>query len=482
MVACLSVAACGGEPPAPDLVPVQGFRLEVHSNGSPTAVRDEARHRLYFQPLDEVLDGWQFKSRDEGVVVELVSSDGKVLESHPVYSLDLCVDPGGCFTEWRTVFEHPPDYAAFRFVEGSQIVYEEYRSPNAPEVSIQGLEQGQAFAADADFVFRVLIDDKDGDALQARVLLSVDGGPYLRNYPGSFTEYGLLDLTVEDHGSPVTMTSGVNVPGVARIVPAGSQSVRLLVFVTDGSRVAAAESPEFTLEPIAAVPPHLQIRRVQDGEIIGPHVPFDISAWVLQLVLFGDELVEHNSIHPRLDGEQAVTWISDKDGDITEHVTPRGPGGRIEADALTPGTHVLKAIFVGDSGLQASDSVIVTILGPDDPIGAVDDHLVIGVGETLEHAVTDNDVETSRRIDIDTLEIVEPPEVGTAAVVEVVNQSGAEERVIQFTPHYVKINEDDHLEDSLTYQICDRGPDPRCSTARMRMTIYPSGYPYWAYE
>ena len=368
-VVCLAVAACSGD--SYGLVPAQGFRLHVDWEG--TAPVGEASHRLYFRPLDDVLDGHPFSAADRrrNRAFQFVSSDGTVLESHPVYSWHICVDPGGCSHEWEAVFEHPPDYTAFRFVDGSRIVYEEVVSPNAPEVSFLGLERDQVFAGDADFVFRLLIDDKDGDPLQTKMLVSVDDGPYRGTYP-AFAESALSDLSIEDYGSPITMTSGVNVPGVARIVPAGSQKVRLLVAVSDGGRVGAARSPRFALEPVVAMPPLLQINDLQDGAIIGPQVPFDISASVREPVLIGDKAVNLDSSHPRLDGRRYVTWTSDTDGDITERVIATDTGGRVEAGALAPGTHELTATFVTKSGLRASDSVIVTILGPDDPVAAVD--------------------------------------------------------------------------------------------------------------
>ena len=487
--AALLASGCGSsgqEPSVHDLVPVQGFRLKIGLDGSTRIGRDEARHQLYFRTLDEVIDRLPVGdgSPEEDLAFELLSSDGTVLESHPVYSWGLCVDPGGCFTEWEAVFEQPPDYDAFRFVDGSRVVYQRQRSPNAPEVSFLGLEQGQVFAGDVDLVFQLLIDDKDDDDLRPRTLFSVDGGPYESTYR-AFTYSDLLNpLTVEDYSSPITMKSGVNVPGVARMVPAGSESVRLLVVVSDGSRVAAAQSPAFALEPIVAVLPRLQIDDMWEGEVIGPRGQFYIRARVRHPVLFGDELVDVDSSHPQVGDEQTVRWTSDIDGDITEHITPTGGRGRIETDALTPGTHELTATFTADSGSQTSDAITVTVLGPDDPIAAIDDHVPVAVGETVEHPVTANDVETSRRIDIDTLRIVAPPELGTASVLDLsLDQTGraGAARVIQYTPHDLDIDYEDRLEDSVTYQICDKGPDPQCSTAELRMTVFPSGYPYWAY-
>ena len=257
-----------------DLVPVQGFRLYLEYEDSILVPRGEAYHLLYFRPLDVVPR--EPVNRGEYHALELVGHDGTVLESHPVYVGIVYGDGGGSFESWKAVFGDPPDYAAFRFVHGSRVVYEKRRSLNAPEVSILGLEPGQVFAGDAEFGFQLLIDDKDNDDLDTDILVSVDGGSYNRIHQRS----ELWDLAVEDYGSPFTVTSGVHEPGVARIVAEGSQSVRLLVAVSDGSRVAAAQSPVFALEPMVAAPPYLRIRHMYSGETIGAHGPFEISAWV----------------------------------------------------------------------------------------------------------------------------------------------------------------------------------------------------------
>ena len=439
----------------------------------------EARHALYFRPLHVVLrrPGFEPIYRGADHALELVGRDGAVLESHPVYVSIGHDDPGGPFEDWTAVFEDPPDYAAYRFVYGSRVVYEKRRSPNAPEVSILGLEPGQLFAGDAEFGFQLLVDDEDGDELDTKILVSVDGGSF--EHTRAFQGSELRDLAIEDYGSPFTVTSGVHVPGVPRIVATGSQSVRLLAVVSDGSRVAAAQSPEFALEPMVAAPPRLQIQHMRSGETIGALGPFEISAWVQEPRLHDGELVYEDTYHPRPGSEQAVRWTSDIDGDVTEHITSVAGRNRINAAALTPGTHELTATFTADSGLQASDSATVTILGPDDPVAAIDDRLGVAVGETLEHPVTANDVETSRLIDIDTLEIVTPPKLGTASVLDMPSDRTGPGRVIQYTPDYLNIDLEDTREDTLTYQICDKGPDPQCATAQVRITIYNSGNPYW---
>lgn len=269
----LAVAACGGEPavsgqdptepepPVSDVVPAQSFRISVDWVDGTQVASGEARHRLHARPLDEVLGdrGFQPNNRGADHALELLDRDGTVLESHPVYVQHVAVDPGPDFEQWEAVFQDPPDFASFRFVHGSRTVHEQSLSPNAPEVSFSGLEQGQVFASDAQFWFELLIDDKDHDDLELLILVSVDGGPYMYDRAGfsasrslSSSFQGLSSMgpiIAEDYGSPFAVSSGVRTHKIPRIVAEGSQAVRLLAVVSDGGRVTAAQSPVFVLEP-----------------------------------------------------------------------------------------------------------------------------------------------------------------------------------------------------------------------------------------
>ena len=158
------------------------------------------------------------------------------------------------------MFQDPPDFASFRFMRGTRIVHEQSVSPNAPEVSFLGLEQGQVFAGDAQFRFKLLIDDKDQDDLELLILVSVDGGQYMydpagfaasRTLSSSFQGLSSIGpLIAEDYGSPFVVSSGVRTHEIPRIVAEGSEAVRLLAVVSDGTRVGAAQSPVFVLEPL----------------------------------------------------------------------------------------------------------------------------------------------------------------------------------------------------------------------------------------
>lgn len=223
LLACLAAVACSNqpesEPPVSDVVPAQSFRIHVDSvDGSQ---RGEARYWLHARPLDEVLDGHGFRPEILAAdrALEMLDRDGTVLESYPLYVQHVAVDPGPDYEEWEAVFQDPPDFAFFRFVRGSQTVYEQSVSPNAPEVSFLKLEQGQVFAADDQFWFELLIDDKDKDDLKLLILVSVDGGQYMYD-PAGFAASSSLSssfqglssmgpLIAEDYGSPFAVSSGV---------------------------------------------------------------------------------------------------------------------------------------------------------------------------------------------------------------------------------------------------------------------------------
>ena len=383
-----------------DVVPAQSFRIHVDRvDGSRW---DEARHWLYSQPLDEVLDGHDFRPDILGKnhALELLDRDGAVLESHPVYVQHVAVDPGPDYEQWEAVFQDPPDFASFRFVSGPRIVHEQSVSPNAPEVSFSGLEQGQVFGGDVQFGFELLIDDKDGDDLELLILVSADGGQYVYDRAGFFDSkpqgYEMLlsklgPFTAGDYNLPLTVMSGDRTHKIPRIVAEGSEAVRLLAVVSDGTRVGAARSPVLVLEPFEAPAPTLEIRLMADGQVIGAGGPFDIGARVIEEEYQHGDLRRHHIYLPQPVKDPVVRWTSDIDGDITDHIKPNrtagelvkidlSPGrwrtldeddpsldsGRLDVGALTPGPHTLTATFTADSGLQASDSIVVTILGPDD--------------------------------------------------------------------------------------------------------------------
>ena len=420
----LAVAACGEDSSEPDtaaadLIPAQSFSLDGDSSEPDTAAADlipaqsfsldvdwaddtplasgEAHHRLLTRSLDEVLSGRDPDNRGEDHALELVGSDGTVLESHPVHVSHVAVDPGPDFEQWEAVFEDPPDYASLRFVHGSRTVHEQTLSPNAPEVSFLGLEHGQVFAGDAQFWFRLLIHDKDGDDLEMRILVSVDGGAYEHDRAGFigssfFQGSSVWELKVDDYGSPLTVSSGVRTQKIPRIVAEGSEAVRLLAVVSDGGRVTAAQSPVFALEPFEAQDPTVEIQIMPDGQVIEPRGVYRISALVVEEGYQDGDLRRFHIYFPQPVEDPAVRWTSDIDGDITEHINSRRKaGGLIEIDqsprrwqtldaedpitdvglintnALTPGTHELIATFTADSGLKATDSITITVLAPDDP-------------------------------------------------------------------------------------------------------------------
>ena len=442
----------------------------------------EPTHQLFFEPRNDLATS-SLEQQDHDHRFELVDSDGAVIMSVPAdYDRD---GHGGEY--WSVVLEPLPEYAAYRFVSGAHTVYEKRRSANAPEVSILGLEEGQVFAGDSDFEFQLLLDDKDQDILgPVRVLASVDGGdfqPIDRSYVAESRlniRFG-SDFTIEDYGSPFTVTSSVSNPDSPRIVPAGSQSVQLLIVVSDGTRVAAAKSPVFALEPIGAVPPALFIDLPADGDILGPGARLGVLAFASEYHLEDGVLTFWSDHYPSPSGRQ-LQWTSDIDGDITERVQRDAYGGFI-GPALSPGVHELTATYDAQSGLQATESVTITILAADDPVTALDDHYSefsgVYVGETTTMCVTDNDIETDRRIDLDTLRITAAPELGTAEVVASEDTPDCGRQIQYHAPYSVG----DEVEDTLAYEICDQSPDRQCTTARVSITVYPADYePHWLIE
>ena len=205
-------------------------------------------------------------------------------------------------------------------------------------------------------------------------------------------------------------------------------------------------------------------------------------AYASEYVLEAGELTYRGDHYPSSSGPQ-VRWSSDIDGDISWRVQRDAYGGFIDP-GLSPGTHELTATYRAESGLQATGSVTVTILAADDSIAALDDHYSqfsgVYVGESTTLCVTRNDIETDRRIDFDTLRITTAPRLGTAQVVDSDDTPDCGRQVQYSAPDRVG---DEPVEDTLAYEICDQGPDRRCSAARVQITVYPSDYePYWLIE
>ena len=471
---------CGGEPvtsPA-DVVLAEGYDMWVYDGSA-----SEPTHELIFRPRDDVAAS-SLEQQDHDNTFELVDGDGAVLMSVPVDFVQ------GFHGEeiWSVVFEPPPDYAAYRFMRGSQVFYERRRSASPPEVSILGLEEDQVFAGDSDFEFQVLLDDKDQDILDpVRVLASVDGGDF-QPIDGSVVAEPRLkirfgrDFTLEDYGSPFTVTSSVSNPDSPRIVPAGSQSVQLLIVVSDGTRIAAAKSPVFALEPIVAVPPYLAIYEPADGDILGPGARLELMAHASEYELEAGELTYRSDHYPSSSGRR-VQWASDIDGDITWRVQRDVYGGFIDP-GLSPGIHELTATYRANSGLEATESVTITILAADDPIAALDDHYSefsgVYVAGTTTMCVTRNDIETDRRIDFETLSITTAPDLGTAQVVASDDTPDCGRQIHYSAPDSVG---DQPVEDTLAYEICDQNPDRQCAAARVQVTVYPANFEsYWLIE
>ena len=151
------------------------------------------------------------------------------------------------------------------------------------------------------------------------------------------------------------------------------------------------QAPSEPQAPTEAPAPTLEIRLMADEQVIGAGGPFDIGARVIEEEYQHGDLRRHHIYLPQPVKDPVVRWTSDIDGDITDHIKPNrtsgelikidlSPGrwrtldeddpsldsGRLDAGALTPGPHTLTATFTADSGLQASDSIVVTILGPND--------------------------------------------------------------------------------------------------------------------
>jgi hypothetical protein len=160
--------------------------------------------------------------------------------------------------------------------------------------------------------------DPDGDRLLATVTWSADGERWIP-----------LAVAVED--GDVTVGPDSAVPG--------GEAVRARVTVTDGMRTATATS-----EPVA-VPeraPSVFVTGVTDGARVERHTLVELLAHA------------HDPEDGALGGE-AVTWSSDRDGDL-------GSGRIVSTRDLSVGAHAIEARAVDAGGNVATAMITLTVV------------------------------------------------------------------------------------------------------------------------
>jgi hypothetical protein len=196
----------------------------------------------------------------------------------------------------------------------------------APEVTINSPTGGTFTSGSVPVAWSA--SDADGDPLDVVVEYSTDGGTSW--IAVAFGQTGsTLDLPISEL--------------------AGSDDARIRVTASDGFNQGSAVSPAFS---VADTPPQPYISGPLDGESYTEGVPVPLRGGAF---IPGDTSVPASSLR----------WRSDRDGDL-------GTGATLDV-VLSVGPHVITLEATGDSGLSASTSVALTVLGDYDFDGILDD-------------------------------------------------------------------------------------------------------------
>lgn len=201
-------------------------RVWLSDEGEPTSI-DEPR----ISSVPGWIWHWQPELEPE-YILELFDSSGEIVLSEAFRFNEIVPEPSHPDVSspvWQKqgVLEisvpDPPEYSGFAVKFKGREIAEFQRSPNAPRVSIAQPAGGEIYNFDDIFNIAWTARDFDGDKLQQTAYYSVDGG-------ATYTPKPL------DDGN-LMRASDLKV----------SNQVRIRLYVSDGTRTAFAETPDFTI-------------------------------------------------------------------------------------------------------------------------------------------------------------------------------------------------------------------------------------------
>ena len=317
---------------------------------------------------------------------------------------------------FSVIVANPPEYASLAVTKGDVEIAVIERSLNSPMLSVAGVSTGEFFDHDDTININWTGYDADGDQLIYRVYYSTDGG----------ANYHVLLLDTEKTRISFQAAS-----------LAGSDSARIGVSVSDGTRSTFVETPIFS---VAGNVPEVSIGSPTSGSVIS-------SEQVIVLDAFG---------YDREDGylgSSAFSWHSNIDGNL-------GAGNLlvVPASDLSIGEHVITATATDSDQMASSASVILAVNTHNTAPDAIDDTASAVFGNAVQIDVFVNDIDLENDTDLDTMAIYEQPAFGEAKIV--ISPSGRP--VVE----YFASNQGT---DVFSYEICDYGD--RCDTAQITVTV-----------
>ena len=331
----------------------------------------------------------------------------------PSESSDAASAVGGAAL-FTVAVANPPAYSSYAIKQGSTELVVKQRSANAPSVSVVGVTAGQAFSQADTIELMLTGTDADNDALSYRVYYSTDGG-------GTY-----LPVILETTDAAISLEASKL---------DGSDTARLGVSVSDGTRSVFVETPVFKM---AGHAPGVEIK-----------IPVTGTAFA-----FGQGLVLKAAGYDKEDGllgDRAFSWSSSLDGNL-------GSGSTVvlATDDLTAGSHTITVTATDTSGLSAAATATITVNDVNSVPVAAPDMATAALSGATYIDVLANDIDTEG--DINSFKITQQPVLGEAELS--VSPEGVV--AVRYVPHTSGY-------DSLEYEICDG--ISRCSAALVSLTV-----------
>ncbi len=371
--------------------------------------------------LDSVFSGSSYLKPGEAgeFILELRDEDGTIVRSIPFSVQDYPYQNESEDVQeaiFSVVVADPPEYSSFAITRGGHEIAIVNRSLNTPVLSISGLPAGESYNHDDMIDINWEGSDADGDDLLYRVFYSTDGG----------TNYEALSLETEE--TSISFKAGLL---------AGSDSARIGVSVSDGTRSSFVETSVFS---IAGNVPEVSIESPVSGLVLD-------SEQVVALDAHGYD-AEDGFL-----GSSAFNWHSSLDGSL-------GAGGLliIAVSDLSIGDHVITVTATDSDQMTTSASTMLTVNALNTAPEAVDDAASAVFGSVVQIDVFANDIDLENDAKLETLSIYAQPVLGTAKIV--VAPSGLP--VVE----YIASNQG---VDVFSYEMCDYGD--RCDTALVRVAV-----------
>ena len=352
-------------------------------------------------------------------ILELRDEDGSTVRSIP-FSVQYYPYQNESEDVQEAIFSvtvtDTPEYSSFAVTKDGHEIAIVNRSLNTPLLSVSGLSEGESYSHYDTIAINWEGSDADGDDLLYRVFYSTDGG----------ANYEVLSLETKE--TSISFKAGLLT---------GSDSARIGVSVSDGTRSSFAETPIFS---IAGNTPEVSMKSPVSGLVLDPEQVVVLDA-------------HGHDIEDGYLGSSAFSWHSSLDGSL-------GTGGLlvIAVSDLSIGDHVITVTATDSNQMTASASATLTVNARNTAPEAVDDTASAVFSSAVQIDVFANDIDIENDVKLDTLSIHQQPTLGAAKVVT--PPSGLP--VIE----YIASNQG---VDIFAYEICDYGD--RCDTAQVRVAV-----------